>query len=134
MRGYFVSIDNKSNCAFVYALDYFIDSTSVEHSVSGLWRPSMLEDKGSYVVLKSYPGYHLHINKLQNKYFEKFCQHTKVSCNGWMEIKTYSPYRVTRFKNDNMYLLLAMNLRMEPMDVYSEILEKSLRNFKIIYN
>lgn len=143
MRGYFISTtivrkyqNTDSNIsqrvAHVHPLTYCVDPED-EYVSGGMWKPSCLEDRRDRVILKTYPGYHLTFNKLSNANFEQFCQNKEVSCNGWMETETYSPYKVKGF-NKNMFLLLAMNLETNPMDVSEETLQSVLQKYKIIYN
>ena len=143
MQGYFISVtkkdqyddsDSEQPLAYVYPLKYCIDPDDQYVSGrGGIWMPSQFETRNDCVILKRYPGYHLMFSKLFNVYFEKFCQSKEVSCDGWMETNTYSPYKITRFKNDKMFLLLAMDLQTKPVNVSKETLEKVLQGYRIIY-
>lgn len=126
MKGYFVSISKDAKTAFVYHLDYDINPSEMSYQTSGTWSPTKLELSEEHVVLKSTPGYHLRIQKLQNTYFEKFCQSTDVNCDGWMQGKTKSPYKVTRFKGDRMFLVLAMDLSTKAINVTADHLKRAL--------
>lgn len=125
MRGYFVSLTKDHSKVFVYELEYDVDTSRVEHQTSGPWEPTVLENHEDHVVLKPTPGYHLRIQKLDNPYFLKYCQTTQCSRNGWMQ-ENESPYTVTRFKNDRMFLVLAEDLSCSPIDVSPSHLEQAL--------
>lgn len=126
MIGYFVSIDRVHKKVYLYEIEYGIDPDHGPYETSGLWEPTTLEVFPDYVLLKCHPGYFLRIEKIANKYFEKFCQSSKVSCNGWMQTDSESPYKVTRFTNDSMFLVLAMDLATRPIDVKSSFLNRAL--------
>jgi hypothetical protein len=151
MRGFFISttdnnrqqkFDNDPNAnpkAFVYPLTYTVADSEIFYQTNGSWSPTTMELKDDHLLIKKTPGYHLKIeipknpDGENNQYFTKFCQRTDCSCDGWMEGKYYSPYKVTRFKNDRMFLLLAMDLSTKPVSVKNNTLERLLHGYTVIY-
>ena len=134
MRGYFISLTpftgNGKQTAFLYELEYSIHEV---RNTSGLWSQTKLETQDDFLILKPSPGHYLRIRKLPNGYFDRFCQNTECSCDGWMEGKSYSPYKVTIFsKHDRMFLLLAMDLETDPVDVRETTLNKILGEYRIV--
>jgi hypothetical protein len=126
--GYFVSISKTYKHVFVYRVLYRINPDRSFY-LSGIWKPTTLEnyDEKNMLLIRN-PGYHLEIQKLEgNGYFEMFCKTSDVSANGWTQGKCEYPYKVTRFKNDRMFLLLAENLRVQPIDVKKKYLFKAFR-------
>jgi hypothetical protein len=134
MLGYFISISRDYRKVFIYKLEYSIDPSENFYQTSGLWEPTVLEIKDDYIILKPTPGYHLKLQKLQNPYFLTYCQYDNYSCNGWMQTRSESPYIVTRFKNDRMFLLLAMDLEMKPIEVKLEHIQHALNQSGIEEN
>lgn len=133
MKGYFISTTDGFNpTAFVSEIEYFIDDPNAYYPTSGIWEKTKIENHENHLILKPTPGYHLRINKIKNPYFEKLCEMKTCTCDGWMETKTYSPYRVCRRKGDRMYLLLAMDLDQKPVNVKRSTLENLLSNCKFI--
>lgn len=135
MKGYFISFnaDIENPLAFVYELEYDIDTANGPYATSGTWSPSVLENHEDFVILKCAPGHHLRIVKPKNNpYFKRFCKSVECSCNGWMEGKTYSPYKVSRFKHDRMFMLLAEDSSTAPVDVQDLTLHRVLAGCKVI--
>lgn len=133
MKGFFVSISRDKTNVFVYPVKYFAG----EETRSSVWKPTCQIDSGDYYELIRSPGYQLFITKLDNKYLKKFFQTKEVECNGWMQGQI-SAYKVTRYRNDRMFLLLAMDLSTYPVDITKKCLDQALmrsgiHNANIIY-
>lgn len=138
MRGFFVSINAqrenfKQPVAYVYQVECSLDDPS-QFVTGGTWSPTVMEKHDDYLLIKPTPGYHIRAKALtDNPYFDKFCQSTTCLRNGWKETEWYYPYKVTRRKHDNMFLLLAEGIPTKPVDVTQETLNNVLRGCKIIY-
>lgn len=127
MIGFFVSVDKTGQNVFVYKLKYHVHGNPSMYNSSGMFEPTTFEIREDHLVMKKTPGYHLWIEKLDNSYFERFIQSKDPECNGWMQTRTESPYIVTRFKHDRMFLLLAMDLETKPINVKKEFLTSALQ-------
>ncbi len=137
MKGYFVTITKDNLMVFVYEFEYSVENE--ESECNGTWEPSQLIKRNdNYTLLRRTPGYSLLIKNLPNVYFEKFCQTTDIQCNGWTQHNVF-PYKVTRYKNDRMFFLMAQNLSTYPVDVNQNMLITTLKkrfihdNYKIFY-
>jgi hypothetical protein len=124
MKGFFVSISLDRKRVFIYSLKYSVSDENA--TTEGIWKPTILVDKDHCYELIPTPGYPLSIDKFNNEYFKKFCQTGGVSCNGWLQ-RGLSTYKVTRYKNDRMFLLLAMNMETYPVDITESCLFRALK-------
>ncbi len=142
MQGFFICIsDNRRKDpspdykpkAFVYRVTCSLNDSS-QFVSGGEWFPTQMEKHEDHLLIKPSAGYHVKVDALKdNPYFEKFSLSTEISCNGWTEGDKYFPYKVTRYRNDKMFLLLAEGLPTKPVHVRKETLLRVLGDYQIIY-
>jgi hypothetical protein len=132
MKGYFISISKQSDHVWLLEINYEI-AEGIPYKLSGTWDSSKLSVIEQGILLISTPGYPLIIQHQDNEFFRKFCETSKISCNGWLQDRE-SPYTVTRYKNDRMFLLLAETDNLKPVNVKEQHIIRCLKRRGIDYN
>ena len=118
MKGFFVEIERAEKKITLYPLSYDEDPETKDYSLSGTWKPTVMEVNDDRIIIKPSQGPAIRIIPLDIDSFKTFCKTQTVLCDGWSAngYDNEYPYKVTLESENDHFLLMAENMNEKPID------------------